>query len=257
MVIAFAQIKGGVGKTALCILAARYLAALDKRVLVIDSDIQRYATMYTNADDQAFGAKSLARAIALKDLRANIHEAENWDIVPADLDLIQFQCSPESHFYRRTLLPQAAGDYDYLLIDVPSGLDYYARNAAVAADVVVVPVIPASYEILAGITLIRELSDRLGLSSDRYRIVLNMFEGDPANPTRTTEELLAFLAQELGEDLIAQLVGDPIPRAKDIHYALQNGSQISDSKAHRKTYDALTAVMQTITLEASAAPPRF
>lgn len=47
--IVFANQKGGVGKTTLCMLFANYLSSLDKPVCVVDTDLQK--TIYTQRDD--------------------------------------------------------------------------------------------------------------------------------------------------------------------------------------------------------------
>lgn len=44
--ICFSSIKGGTGKSSLCILLANYTAAAGYRVLVADLDIQNSATSY-------------------------------------------------------------------------------------------------------------------------------------------------------------------------------------------------------------------
>ena len=256
-VISFAQIKGGVGKTAMCILAARYLTAIDRKVLVVDSDIQRYSTQYVSNDPEVFGTNSLSLAIATKDFASNIYSGDSWDLLPANLDLIGYQCRPENNFYRRHLLPELDGQYDYVLIDVPSGMDFFARNAAAISNVIVVPVTTGTYEIQAGMTLMQQLHETQDVPMDRYRIVLNMFVGDPARPSKGTQEILDYLVTLLGEALVDQLVGDPIPRQQDIHDAVQRRSPISDTKTHAKTYAAVTEVIQTITGDSTAAPKQF
>ena len=47
--IVFANQKGGVGKTTLCMLFANYLASKNKPVCVIDTDLQK--TIFTQRED--------------------------------------------------------------------------------------------------------------------------------------------------------------------------------------------------------------
>ena len=54
-IIAFANQKGGVGKSTLCILLADYLAYWKKDVCIIDTDLQQSATLQREQDKQTFG----------------------------------------------------------------------------------------------------------------------------------------------------------------------------------------------------------
>ena len=50
IIITFANQKGGVGKTTLCTLFANYLVAHQKKVLVIDCDVQQTISFRRKAD---------------------------------------------------------------------------------------------------------------------------------------------------------------------------------------------------------------
>ncbi len=52
--ILFANQKGGVGKTRLCMMFANYLASINKKVLVIDSDLQKSIWMQRQSDEKTF-----------------------------------------------------------------------------------------------------------------------------------------------------------------------------------------------------------
>ena len=54
-IIVFANQKGGVGKSTLCILLANYLAYWKKDVCIIDTDLQQSATLQREQDKQTFG----------------------------------------------------------------------------------------------------------------------------------------------------------------------------------------------------------
>jgi len=55
IIIVFANQKGGVGKSTLCILLADYLAYWKKDVCIIDTDLQQSATLQREQDRQTFG----------------------------------------------------------------------------------------------------------------------------------------------------------------------------------------------------------
>ena len=54
-IIVFANQKGGVGKSTLCILLANYLSYWKKDVCIIDTDLQQSATQQREQDKQTFG----------------------------------------------------------------------------------------------------------------------------------------------------------------------------------------------------------
>ena len=54
-IIVFANQKGGVGKSTLCILLADYLAYWKKDVCIIDTDLQQSASLQREQDRQTFG----------------------------------------------------------------------------------------------------------------------------------------------------------------------------------------------------------
>ena len=53
-IIVFANQKGGVGKSTLCILLADYLTYWKKDVCIIDTDLQQSATLQREQDRQTF-----------------------------------------------------------------------------------------------------------------------------------------------------------------------------------------------------------
>lgn len=55
IIVVFANQKGGVGKSTLCILLADYLAYWKKDVCIIDTDLQQSATLQREQDRQTFG----------------------------------------------------------------------------------------------------------------------------------------------------------------------------------------------------------
>ena len=65
--ITIGTIKGGDGKSSLCILLSRYLASIGKRVLTIDLDVQN-STSYSLLPDGDPGGRHIVRAIIEDDI---------------------------------------------------------------------------------------------------------------------------------------------------------------------------------------------
>ena len=57
VIIVFANQKGGVGKSTLCLLLANYLVYWKKNVCIIDTDLQQSASLQRQIDEQQFGTE--------------------------------------------------------------------------------------------------------------------------------------------------------------------------------------------------------
>jgi chromosome partitioning protein len=145
-VIAFANQKGGVGKTTSVVNLGAYLAKQNRKVLIIDSDPQANASSglgYKHAEKNPTiyhvltGKTSLAEAI----LQSNIN---NLHLIPASNELagasIELVSLPEREFQLKKILAQIDPSYEYILIDCPPSLGLITINALCAAKEVIVPV---------------------------------------------------------------------------------------------------------------------
>lgn len=159
--IAFANQKGGTGKTTSCISIAGFLAKGGNKVLVVDFDPQANATSglgidgafleYTVYDaiiDQCDGHEGvpLRRVIVGTDI-------ENLHLAPSEPDLIAAEVIMPDHGDRTSILKRTVevmrSMYDYILIDLPSTLGFLTINGLCASDQVVVTLDPSVYSLEA------------------------------------------------------------------------------------------------------------
>ncbi|HJD61346.1 MAG TPA: AAA family ATPase [Rickettsia endosymbiont of Degeeriella rufa] len=144
-VISVVNQKGGVAKTTTTVNLATALAAMDKKVLVIDLDPQgNSSTGFGISQQQRKNTiyQALTNIIKLKDtiISTNIPNLEiitsNTNLSAAELDLVKLE---EREYILMKLLEEIKALYDYIIIDCPPSLNLLTINALVAGDEVLIP----------------------------------------------------------------------------------------------------------------------
>jgi chromosome partitioning protein len=151
-VYAFANQKGGVGKTTSAINLAACLAEAGERALVIDLDPQANATSGLGMRANGASSYDLLDGAPLAEL-AKPTRWENLFLVPSRPELagaaVELSQREGGDRYLAQALANVDG-YDFVLLDCPPSLGPLTVNALAAADRVVVPV-QAEYYALEGL----------------------------------------------------------------------------------------------------------
>jgi len=144
-IIAFANQKGGVGKTTTAINIGASLAGIKKRVLLVDLDSQGNAgtglgfvrSSHTQSVYDVLMGKSSAATNILSTAVQGLHILPSTQaLAGAEVELLDM----ENREYRlRDALKPIMEHYDYVLLDCPPNLGYVTLNALTTANHVIIP----------------------------------------------------------------------------------------------------------------------
>jgi len=160
-VIAVANQKGGVGKTTTSVNLAAALAAMEKRVLLVDLDPQGNATVSVGLNKGDLIATAFELMVEQQPLSDVVTPLETFGLhcVPADGDLTAAEVTLLSVDDREQRLKAAlaagASVYDFVIIDCPPSLNMLTLNALVAADSVLITM-QCEYFALEGLSALME-----------------------------------------------------------------------------------------------------
>lgn len=175
--VTIATIKGGDGKSSLCILLSRYLASVGKRVLTLDLDVQN-STSYSLLPDGDPEGRHIVRAILEDDLGSqSIPIGPQHFLVQCDYKLTQLRTMSPNTI--KACLSKVAGDYDFCLIDTPPYYDNIVISGMSAADLIVLPVmLKNSFSIKASRFVREALTVDAPALAERLFVLCNFFEDD-------------------------------------------------------------------------------
>ena len=210
-VLAIANQKGGVGKTTTCVNLAASLAAMKKRVLLVDLDPQGNATMGSGVDKHSLSLSIydvLVDEIEIAGVAVPAGEA-GFDVLPAngDLTAAEVELLDVDHRERKLRSALAAVDerYDYILIDCPPSLNMLTLNGMVAADGVIIAM-QCEYYALEGLSALMDtiggISQNLNPALKVEGILRTMY--DPRNSL--TNDVSDQLHSHFGEQVYRTVI---------------------------------------------------
>lgn len=224
-VLAFANQKGGVGKTTSCVNLAASLVISKQKVLLCDLDPQGNATMGSGIDKTALRYSIndvLQEKVALEEAII-VQTPAGYDLLGANSDLTQAEVLLVKNQAKPLLLARALEKvkkrYDYILLDCPPSLNMLTVNALVAADGVMI-VMQCEYFALEGISdllnTIYQLQSTLNPALEVSGIIRTMFDGR----NKLTTEVSAQLIEHFGNKVFQTVIPRNIRLAEAPSYGL-------------------------------------
>ncbi|MEQ1501654.1 MAG: AAA family ATPase [Myxococcota bacterium] len=163
-IVAISNQKGGVGKTTTAVNLAAALAAMGRRVLVVDLDPQGNASSGLGYPRTKIDAGLYDVMFEFRDIDSVLLPTahERLHLLPATRDLVgaELELVTEENRERRLrkMLSEVRNRYDEILVDCPPSLGLLTVNALVGSDAVLIP-LQAEYFAMEGLgELLRTIS---------------------------------------------------------------------------------------------------
>ena len=214
-IIAFANQKGGVGKTTSAINTAAALGKRGKRVLLLDLDPQGNATSGVgigkksakySAYDVLIGRADMKEAILATTFKNLWLLPSNMALAGADLELSEIE--HRENCLKNALLP-VKDDYDDIIIDCPPALSQLTVNALTAANGVIIPM-PCEYYALEGLSQltmsIKRVRELYNPKLEITGILLTMYTKRYVLTAQVVEELRKYYAEKLFKTTISRSI---------------------------------------------------
>ncbi len=214
-IIAFANQKGGVGKTTSAVNIAASVGIVGKKVLLIDLDPQGNTTSGVGINKKNLKATSYEILIDEIGAQKAIIETEfkNLSVIPsnislagAEFDLYQLD---EREYRLKKQLEEIKDDYDYIFIDCPPSLGMITVNALAAADAVIIPM-QCEYYALEGLSqlmlTIRKIKQLYNSELEICGILITMFNGRLILTMQVISELKKYYSDKLFKTPISRNV---------------------------------------------------
>lgn len=210
-IIAFSNQKGGVGKTTTCVNLSAYLAAMGKRILIVDLDPQGNATSGIGIDKDG-DLKTIYNLIEDEYTVDEIvvrTKVSGLDIIPATVDLagaeIDLVDKSKREQVLKNILLSVSDSYDYICIDCPPSLGLLTVNALTAADSVIIP-IQCEFFALEGLTqlmnTIKLIKKHLNPKLNIEGVVLTMKDNRSNLISQVSNEIHKFFGKKVFETAI-------------------------------------------------------
>jgi chromosome partitioning protein len=183
-ILSVANQKGGVGKTTTSVNLATALAAIGKKVMLVDLDPQgnastglgiKRAGIRKSTYDVIFDDASVAETVQPTKVPGLFVLPSSIHLSGAEIELV----TTENREFRLQKALRVPLPYDYVIIDCPPSLSLLTLNALVASDSIVVPM-QCEFFALEGLSHLVKTIERINKSFNPrleiHGVVLTMFD---------------------------------------------------------------------------------
>ena len=212
-ILAFANQKGGVGKTTSAVNIAAALGKRGKKTLLVDLDPQGNTTSGVGITKKGIKYSTYDVLIGNASIRDAILTTEfnQLSVIPATMALAgaEFELSEIEHRENclKNALAEVVDEFDYVIIDCPPSLSQLTVNALTAANGLVIPMqceffaLEGLSQLMLSVKRVRQLyNPQLEITG----ILLTMYNGRLILSSQVVAELKKYYAEKLFKTTISR-----------------------------------------------------
>tara|TARA_B110000263_G_C15304386_1_gene509585 strand:- start:703 stop:1461 length:759 start_codon:yes stop_codon:yes gene_type:complete len=213
-IIAIANQKGGVGKTTTAINLSTAMAAIEKKILLVDADPQGNATtgLGIESDKSELSLYDLLTLQKLDEKAIKKTSIPGLDIITSSIDLAASEVELVDAMRREHVLKNILSQlskYDFIFIDCPPALGLLTINSLVAANSVIIP-LQCEFFALEGLsslnTTIETIKADLNKNLFIEGVVLTMYDKRNSLSSLVEEDVRSFFKEKVYKTIIPRNV---------------------------------------------------
>lgn len=212
-IITIVNQKGGVGKTTTAINLSVSVAALGKKILVIDFDPQGNCSSGLGVNKEGNTIyEALMKRVNIKETICET-EIDNYYVIPANINLtgasVELVSEERGNFFLKDILKEIKDDYDYIFIDCPPSLGILTLNGLVAGNSVLIP-IQTEFFALEGLTqlinTINLVKKNLNPALEIQGVLLTMLDKRTHLTDDVTKNVISYFGDKVYRTMIPRNV---------------------------------------------------
>lgn len=236
-IVSIAQLKGGVGKTTICVNLVRALAKAGKKILVIDADYQAHTSKWLTGE-KIEAAACLSRKFYEGQTPSPQAVTENIHLIAGDMLLQKTDKLSNLEDLEKIseVIAACGASYDLVLMDTHPSPNTCTYNTLVAAQGVLIPITLSKLAIWGAndlLSIIASVRKRLNPHLKIYGFVLNMCDGRP----RISRQLAAAAAETFNK----LMFNTAIPRSCRTEEAINRDLSVMEVEPESKIARCFTA----------------